>query len=141
MLRLLNRRSLGALLLAGAVAACDDTPTTPTTPPADPKTDVFTGAVTPSGASTHDFAVAAGGAVTATLKAIGTDNTLVVGFSLGNWNSTTSACSIILDNSTATGGSFLKGTMTAAGPLCVRIYDVGNIVGSAATYNVEVVHP
>jgi hypothetical protein len=141
MLRLLIRRSLGALLIACAVAACDDTPTTPTTPPADPKTDTFTGAVTPSGASTHDFSASTGGAVTATLKSIGADNTLVVGFSLGNWNSSTSACSIVLANDAATGGAILTGTMTAAGSLCVRIYDVGNIVGAAATYSVEVVHP
>ena len=47
--------------------------------PIDPKTDSFAGAVAQNGASTHTFEVAAGGPVKATLKQIGTDNTLVVG--------------------------------------------------------------
>lgn len=140
---LLNRRLLGALLLVCAVAGCDDEPTIPTAPtPGPPVTDTFTGAVAQNGAGTHDFAVATGGAVTATLKTIGADNTLVVGFSLGNWNSTASSCSIVLANDAATGGSVLTGTMSASGSLCVRIYDVGNVpAGSPASYSVEVVHP
>jgi hypothetical protein len=142
MLRLFDKRLLGILLLASVVGACDDTATPVTPTPADPKTETFTGSITQNGASTHDFAVSAGGAVTATLKAIGTDNTLVVGFSVGNWNSTASSCSIILANDAATAGAFHSGTMTAVGSLCVRIYDVGNIVaGTAVTYTIEVVHP
>ncbi|MGH8638567.1 MAG: hypothetical protein ACREUZ_15630 [Burkholderiales bacterium] len=142
-MRLLNTKLLGALLLSCALAGCDDEPTTPTNPtPANPVTDTFSGTVTQNGAGTHNFAVSTGGAVTATLKTIGTDNTLVVGLSLGNWNSTASSCSIVLANDAATGGAVLTGTMTASGTLCVRIYDVGNITGgSPASYSVEVVHP
>jgi hypothetical protein len=142
MFRLMKPRVLAALCLAVAVSACDDavTPTQPT--PTNPVTQTFTGSLVQNAAQTHDFAVAAGGAVKATLTAIGADNTVVVGLSLGNWNSTSSSCSIVLANDAATGGSILEGTMTAAGALCVRVYDVGNLVGSTpVTYSIEVVHP
>jgi hypothetical protein len=142
MLRFFDKRSLGILLLACVVAGCDDEITTPNTPTTEPKTETFTGTVASNAGSTHDFAVAAGGTVTATLKAIGSDNTLVVGFSLGNWNSTASTCLIVLANDAATGGAVLTGTMTNAGSLCVRVYDVGNVTaGTPAAYSVEVVHP
>ena len=140
--RLFDKRLLGILLLASVVGACDDTATPVTPTPADPKTETFTGSIIQNGAATHDFAVSAGGAVTATLRTIAPNNTLVVGFGVGNWNSTASSCSIILANDAATGGATLTGTMTAVGNLCVRIYDVGNIVaGTPATYTIEVVHP
>jgi hypothetical protein len=142
MSRHLNTRSLGIVLAAFLLVSCDDEVTTPNTPTPDPKTETFTGTITQNGASTHDFSVSAGGSVTATLKAIGTDNTLVVGFSLGNWNSTAGTCLIVLSNDAATGGAVLTGTMTNTGSLCVRVYDVGNVVsGTPATYSVEVVHP
>ena len=141
MLRVLSKRCLGVLLLAGAVAACDDdaSPTTPA--PAAPVTETFAGLVTQNGAASHSFAASAGGAITATLKTIGTDNRLVVGFGLGNWNSTNSSCSLVVANDAATGGAVLSGTLTAAGTLCVRVYDVGNIAGPPAPYSIEVVHP
>jgi hypothetical protein len=66
------------------------------------------------------------------------DNALVVGFSLGNWNGT--ACQIVLANDEATAGAILNGTVSAAGNLCLRVHDVGNITNRAA-YTVEVVHP
>lgn len=142
MQRLFNTRMLAVLLLAFGVAACDDEATTPPTSP-DPiptVTETFTGAVTASGGVTHTFSVSAGGAITATLKSIGDDNTLVVSFALGNWNGT--SCSIVLANDAATGGTVLTGTMTAAGTLCARVGDVGNIAaGKAAAYTIEVVHP
>jgi hypothetical protein len=137
-----NRRFLGVLALACLVAACDDeiTPTNPT--PTDPTTETFTGAIAQNDASIHNFTVSAGGAVSATLKSIGADNTLVVGLDLGNWNTTTSTCSIVLAKADATANSVVQGTMTASGTLCVRIYDVGNIIGATPVpYTVEVVHP
>jgi hypothetical protein len=130
------------LLLACALAGCDDefTPTNPT--PVEPKTETCSCAITRNDASIHNFSVSAGGAVVAKLKTIGTDNTLVVGLDLGNWNTTLNSCSIVLAKTDATGESVIQGTMTAAGTLCVRVYDVGNITGTAAVpYTVEVVHP
>ena len=143
MLRVLNRRLLGLLLLTALVAACDDenTPTTPTPTP-DPVTRTFSGTVARNGAATHDFAVSGGGQVRATLQQIGPDSGLVAGFALGNWNATASSCSVVLSNDAATTGAVLQGTVTAAGTLCVRIFDVGNIpAGTPAPYTVQVVHP
>jgi hypothetical protein len=143
MVRGLSGRLLALLVVmavAGLAAGCDDeTPTTPTTPTV-PVTVTFTGQVTQSGSATHNFSTTTSGAVSATLKAIGTDNTLVVSFALGTW--TGSACSVVLANDAATGGAVLSGTMTGAGTLCARVGDVGNIAaGQTATYTIEVTHP
>ena len=140
MVRGLFGRLFMILLVAGGAAGCDDdTPTTPTTPTVF-VTETFTGSVGQNGSATHNFSTATSGAVTATLKTIGTDNTLVVSFALGTW--TGSACSVVLANDAATGGALLSGTMTGAGTLCARIGDVGNIAaGQAATYTIEVTHP
>lgn len=137
-----TRGLLGVLLLAGAVAACDDEPATPTQPAPVPVTDTFPGTVGSNDAKSHDFPIATSGTVTATLKTIGSDNTLVVGFNLGTWNTTTSSCTVVFANDAATAGAVLTGTMTNAGAGCVRIYDVGNIAAStSAAYSIEVVHP
>ena len=138
----LNKRFVAALLLACAsvvVAACDDEDP-PTTPTPVIVTETFSGSVTASGAATHDFSTSTSGSVKATLRAIGTDNTLVVSFALGS--KVGEACSITLANDAATGGSVLQGTMTGAGTLCARISDVGNIpAGQRADYRIEVEHP
>ena len=133
-------RLFAILLAACAVAGCDDnTPTLPTTPTL-PVTETFTGQVTQSGSSIHTFSTTSSGAIAATLKAIGTDNTLVVSFALGTWTGT--ACSVVLENPAATGGAILTGTMSGAGTLCVRVGDQGNIVASQpAAYTIEVTHP
>jgi hypothetical protein len=141
MVRGLSGRILAILLLAGMAAGCDDEVTTPPTTPTVPVTVTFTGQVEKSGSATHNFSMTTSGAVTATLKSIGTDNTLVVSFALGTW--TGSACSVVLANDAATGGAVLgPGTMTGAGTLCARIGDVGNIpAGQTAAYTIEVTHP
>ena len=140
MLRVFNKRLFAIVLLACVAAACDDEdPFTPITPTV-PKTESFNGVVTQSGATTHNFDVGAAGSVVATLKAIGTDNTLVVSFSLGTWTGT--ACSIVLANDAATGGAILTGTMTGIGTLCARVGDVGNVPsGPGVGYTIEIVHP
>ena len=133
--------AIALVILSCALSGCDDEPT-PTTPTPVSVTDTFSGAVLTNSAQTHTFSTTTSGRVTATLKAIGADNTLVVGFGLGTWNTTTSSCSIVLANDAAPGGAVLTGTMTGAGSLCVRVYDVGNITAAAsAAYTVEVVHP
>jgi hypothetical protein len=126
--------------VACAAAGCDDdTPTIPITPTV-PVTETFTGQVAQSGSSMHTFSTTSSGAIAATLKAIGSDNTLVVSFALGTW--TGSACSLVLENPAATGGALLTGTMTGAGTLCVRVGDQGNIAaGQPASYTIEVTHP
>lgn len=143
MFRSVSRTFLIVALLALAplaFAACDEEdPVTPPTAP-DPVTETISGSITRNGAESKPFTVSAPGAVTATLKTIGSDNTLVVGFMLGNWIN--DACSVVVANDKATGGSVLTGTMSNAGTLCVRMYDVGNIpAGQSVAYSVEVVHP
>ena len=140
MLRVFNGRVLAILILACAATACDDDEATTPTAPASPKTVTFSGTVTQNGAATHNFEVGGTGTVTATLKAVGANNTLVVSFALGTWTGT--ACSIVLANDAATGGAVLSGTMTGIGTLCARVGDVGNVAaGTGANYTIEVVHP
>ena len=140
MARGLNRRLFAILLLAGVAAGCDDDiPTTPITPTL-PITETFTGQVAQSGSTTHNFSTSRGGAIVATLKALGEDNSLVISFSLGTW--TGSGCLVVLANDAATSGAILTGTMTGAGTLCTRVGDVGNIsAGATVPYTIEVTHP
>jgi hypothetical protein len=121
------------------VAGCDDDITTTPITPTLPVTETFSGQVEQNGATTHNFDVSRGGAVVATLKTVGDDNTLVVSFSLGTW--TGAACSVVLANDAATGGAILTGTMTGTGTLCARVSDVGNIGTAPVPYTIEVLHP
>jgi hypothetical protein len=142
MLRRVLPKSLVVALLAlapVAFAACDEDPITPPTAP-DPVTETVSGSITRNGAESKPFTVSSAGSVTATLKTIGADNTLVVGFMLGNW--VNNSCSVVVANDAATGGAVLTGTMSGPGTLCVRMYDVGNVpAGASVPYSVEVVHP
>jgi hypothetical protein len=133
------RVTLVAILAVGVAACDDDTPTTPNNP-RDPVTETFTGEVTQSGVKIHTFSTAGSGTVTVTLKQVAPDSALVVGLSLGNWGG--SSCQVVFDNAAATQGFAMPpATMSGIGDLCVRVYDVGNIGTTPASYTVEVVHP
>ena len=135
------RALLVGVVALGAAACDDEVPITPNGP-SNPVTETFSGSVNQNGAQTHIFATASSGEVRATLKELTPDAALVIGFSLGNWNPTTSVCQITLANDAATGGSVLSGSMSGGvGNVCVRVYDVGNIAATPAAYTVEVVHP
>ncbi len=131
--------TLGLALLAAGCGDDDETPTNPT-PPVQTFTDTFSGTVGRNGATSHPFPVqsAAGGDVTATLKAVAPDADAVVGMSLGTWNGT--ACQAIISNDRATVNASLLGRATSTGTLCVRIFDVGAL-SAPQDYQVEVVHP
>lgn len=133
-------RSLTLVTLLLALAACgDDDPMTPTEPTPPPTfTETFTGTVNRNGAVTHTFATQASGTVTATLTTLAPESALIVGLSLGTWNGT--ACQLVITKDDATQGSVLTGGVSTLGSLCVRIYDVGNIVDPIA-YEITVVHP
>lgn len=130
------------LVLPLLAAGCGNNAQTPTTPTetVTTVTDTFTGTLTRNGATSHPFPVvsAAGGDVTASLKALSPDGAAVVGMSLGTWNGT--ACQAVLSNDRATVASALLGRATSAGTLCVRIFDVGTLT-EPQDYEVEVVHP
>jgi ABC-type nitrate/sulfonate/bicarbonate transport system permease component len=137
-------RRLTALFAAAAVAlgaaACgNNNDTTPiTTPTPVTTTDSFAGTLKQNGGVTHTFLTARGGNVTATLVSLGPDSGLTVGLSLGIWNGNACSAQIAKDNAVQT--SYVLGTASGAGTLCVRLYDVGNIVDPVA-YQIDVVHP
>jgi hypothetical protein len=123
----------------GALAACSDDPITPTNPsPAPTFTETFSGTVTRNGAATHNFSSQASGTVTATLTTLAPDSALIIGFSLGTSNGST--CKLEITKDDATQGTVVTGGVSALGNLCVRIYDVGNVV-NPVTYDITVVHP
>ena len=127
---------LSASLAAGACSS--DLITTPTeTSPTTTKSETFTGTLTRNGAHTFPFSSNAG-TVQATLSALAPDTTLLVGFSLGTWNST-GGCQIVLANDKATAATVVVGNAGTAGNLCVRIYDVGNLV-QPESFQIDVVH-
>jgi hypothetical protein len=135
-----------ALVLAaalGPLSGCgsDDTPTSPTVPPTA-ISDVFPlegpGTLTRNGAVTHLVTVGGSGTVTATLSSLTPDSTLVIGLSLGTWNG--SACSTVIASDRATQGTIITGAATAAGFLCVRVYDSLANVTDPVNYQVTVTH-
>ena len=140
---MLRRIVCGLLVGAmGALAGCGDTTTGPTPTPTE-VTETFTGTVNPSSGSTHSFGTLFGGAVTATLTAVGPDPAKNVGFSLGTFNSTLNVCTAVFDNPAALQAFEFKATATTLGSYCVRIYDNGNITTDNVpyTYTITVKRP
>lgn len=130
-----------ALALAGA-AGCDNTNTTgssvaSTTTPSVTVTESFTGTVIAKGAVTFPFAVSAAGTVTAVYSAITPNSSQVLGLALGTWNGT--SCGVIIANDAATTNVTVAGATTAAGNLCVRVYDVGKLT-ETQTFTLLVTH-
>lgn len=126
---------LGAAI-AGTACSTQDPFESPVAPTPTQTTETFSGTLGINGAFTHQF-VSNRGAVTATLTSVTPDATVVVGFSLGTWNGST--CSATLPNDQALQGAVIYGTVNAAAPLCLRVYDVGKVV-EPVTYEVAVVH-
>ncbi len=135
--------SLKLLVVAAALgfcAACSNTtPTTATTTPTT-STETFSGNLNPNGAQTFSFNVAAAGTMTATLTTLSPDSALPVGLALGTWNTSTLACQIVIANDKLTQGQAVLGSASAAGTLCVRVYDVGNLT-AVESFVITVVHP
>jgi hypothetical protein len=135
----MSRLRFFAVALALGAAACGNDPvTTPTPTTPVTVTDTFSGTLTPNGATTRPFTTAASGTVTATLSSLAPDSTLIIGLALGIWNG--NSCQVIFSKDTATQFSQVQGAVSSAGSLCVRVYDVGNLI-DPATYEVQVNHP
>ena len=128
-----------ALVLAFAAAGCSSdvatSPTDTTTPTTI--TDDFAGTIGVNGAATHTFTVNQAGSVTATLVSVSPDDTIRVGFSLGTWNG--ASCQTVLSRDAAVAGNAIIGATTSGGVLCVRVYDIGQIVGPT-DYQITAVH-
>jgi hypothetical protein len=130
-------RALLLIPVLGALAACGSNSTTPTTPSTVPTvlTETFTGTLNRNSAYTHPFSVADAGTVSVfliTSADIGNpdNNAIPIGVSLGTWNG--ASCAIVIANDNVAPGSSITGQATAAGNLCVRVYDVGFVPGPSS---------
>lgn len=131
---------LSIVVAAGLAAGCGSNTSTPTNP--DTTTPVvisetFSGTVTVNGAYTQPFTVGRAGQVTVELTALSPDDTVTIGLALGAWNG--SACEIRIAKDDAKLASVVVGQTSAAGQLCVRLFDVGRLT-RATSYDVKVDH-
>ncbi len=128
-------------LAAAGASACDGgettTPTTPTTPTTT-VTETFAGSIAVNGAASFTFPTGGAGSVTATLRAITPVSTIQLSLALGTWNGV--SCQVILTNDRATTGAIVRGEVSGAGTLCVRIADIGQATGTTG-FEIVVVHP
>jgi hypothetical protein len=140
------RRAVLLIPVLAAVAACGSnaTDTTGTLPSVQPTvlTETFSGTLNRNSAYTHPFSVRDAGTVSVFLIMSADtgnpdNNTIPIGVSLGTWNGT--ACAIVIANDNVSPGSSITGQATAAGNLCVRVYDVG-FVPAAAAYELLIDH-
>ena len=131
-----------ALLLAVAIlamGACSNSAlTTATTTAPCPCTDTFSNTLSVNGAFTHTFTITNLGSVTAAIVSLGPNSAQILGFGLGVWNGT--SCTVASSSDIATTGSTITLNASAAGTLCVRLYDVGFIT-TPVLYTLQVVHP
>ena len=130
-------RALLLTAVTAAASACGSnntsTPTTPTTVPTV-LTETFSGTLLKNAAYTHPFAVTDSGDVSVFLlesvdPARPDNNAIPIGVSLGTWNGV--SCSVVIASDNISPGASLTGRATAAGNLCVRVYDIGFVPGSA----------
>ena len=143
----MHRPYVRAILAVAVLAtgACSNDTLSSLTTPTNPTifTDTFTGTLSQNGSFTHSFTTASLGAVTVTIVGLAPNASQIVGLSLGVWNG--SACSTSpqtggSSSDTATTGSSITLNASAAGSLCVRLYDVGFIT-APVLYSLQVTHP
>jgi hypothetical protein len=124
-----------------AATCSDSTSSTPTTATPTTIQDTFSGTLNQNGAATNQFTTLQSGTVTATLSSLVAPDSSSppnVGLALGTWNG--NSCTAVLSKDSANVSSSITGNVSAAGVLCVRIYDVGNITTSV-DYTINVNHP
>ena len=128
------------LALSVAGSACDSgdsTTPTPTTPGAT-ITETFSGSLTINGAVTFSFSTTGSGTLTATLRTVGPNTATQIGLALGTWNGV--SCAVQISNDRSVIGTTVTGQVNAAGSLCARLYDVGQLT-QTSTFEIVVVHP
>jgi hypothetical protein len=141
----LNARAILLAVAVLATGACSNDAISSLTTPTNPTifTDTFTGTLSQNGSFTHSFTTASLGAVSASIVNLQPTSSQIVGLSLGVWNGTACSTSPATGGSSsdiATSGSSITLNATAAGSLCVRLYDVGFIT-SPVLYTLQVTHP
>jgi hypothetical protein len=144
MSRLVQRALLLIPVLGALACGSNSTTASGTTPSALPNvlTETFSGTLNRNSAYTHPFSVTDSGTVSVFLITSADprnpDNDAIpLGVSLGTWNGV--SCAIVIANDNVSPGSSITGQATAAGNLCVRVYDVGFVPGSA-TYELLIDH-
>ena len=128
-------------LTAGA-AGCGSTPTQVPSTPTTPSvliTETYLGTVPVNGAAIFSFGVTASGitSVTATYKSMAPATGAAMGLALGIWNG--ASCQVVIDNNNAVVNTTVVGSASAAGTLCVRAYDNGNLTGTQ-TVELSITH-
>lgn len=134
----MSRLTICTVLLALGASACNSTPTNPTQPTPDPIADVYKGTLGKNDAERFSFVTGVSGALSAQIILLNPAD-LIVGLGLGVFNQTSGTCSVMLSNERATTGTLIEGNSDRAGTLCVRIFDVGNVV-EPADYEIRVIH-
>jgi hypothetical protein len=144
MSRLVQRALLLIPVLGALACGSNSTTASGTTPSALPNvlTETFSGTLNRNSAYTHPFSVTDSGTVSVFLITSADprnpDNDAIpLGVSLGTWNGV--SCAIVIAHDNVSPGSSITGQATAAGNLCVRVYDVGFVPGSA-TYELLIDH-
>lgn len=129
-----------------ATSPTDTSTTTTTTTVASPTTtEVFTGRLAVGGATFYSFSVIENGTVNVTLSDVGgssVPSTVWLGLGIGTpaGEDCTTASTINTASSTATGSTVHLTATYAPGVYCVRVWDIGNLVATAA-FNVTIAHP
>lgn len=135
-------RAGAVLTLVAALAGtgCDSGDTIPNTPTPAPETitETYSGTIGTNAAINYTFVTKAAGTVTARLSSVLPDNTVSLGLALGTWNGV--SCAVVIANDNAREGNAVVGSVSGAGQLCVRLYDVG-VLTAPATFEVIVIHP
>jgi hypothetical protein len=145
-----SRRLFVTAALAVAAAACGGTKTSTTSPstiPAIPTviSETFSGTLVRNAAYTHPFSVTDSGDVSVfVLSSVDNrdpnNNAVPIGVSLGTWNGDTCNIVIAKDNVSPGNTIALTGRATAAGNLCVRVYDIGFVTPASANYELLIDH-
>jgi hypothetical protein len=136
-------RGIVLVALAALAGSCDSNTPVVTAPSIVTITETYSGTIIPASAGTFSFTTLSGGAITATLTAVGPDNTKTVGFSLGTFVTAANTCTVILDNSQAAQAFAFNAQASSIGVYCVRIYDNGNAATDKIpyTFTITVTHP
>jgi len=143
-MRRLFWRALLLTAITAVTSACNNNNSNPTTPTTVPTvlTETFSGTLLKNAAYTHPFSVTDSGDVSVFLvqsvdPAQPDNNAIPIGVSLGTWNGV--SCSVVIASDNISPGASLTGRATAAGNLCVRVYDIGFVPG-AANYELLIDH-
>jgi len=149
MYRLTWLKAAAPCTLLVALAACSSDNSIGTTPTQNSTTIEFTGTLTSGGAASYSFAGLAAGQVSAQLADLnpatitdnaGNQSNVAVGLQLGVWDG--NACDGKVSNDKIVKSTSVVANETAAGSLCVRIYDsTGALPPPSVNYDILVTHP